>query len=446
MKKIILLTVLVAIFTTIIYAEATDYIVFKEGNSFIAQNRINGRVAIKNTNADVVLQQLLNYLQDFGGNIELMSGDYPIQNQLKIPSHVTICGKGASTVVLIKKTAQIESAFYSDSTSKITIKSLMIISENPKAKHTGIIFNHVGDCLVKDVAISGMGAYGVWYRDRTFLSEIRGCKISDSGVSGIFFQGLSSKSRAGDFVPNLITNCIIYGGNYGIELESSLVTNIVACEVYMSQSVGFYLHDHSNSTLISGCRTFQIQDDAVRVVSSYELNVSSNIFCWHEGHGIVLDNVIWGNVNGNNFIDNGHINIFPKNLSQDEKLSYSVLIPDSINVIDSLKCGIYAINGTKGVTISGNAIFNWGTNAPLKHGIQEDSSCSENIITGNNINYSNGLGILSEGTNSVISNNISTEKMPYLGEIDSKNQRFHRFDPRKIQKFIEETRRPYLEK
>ncbi|MFW5872512.1 MAG: right-handed parallel beta-helix repeat-containing protein, partial [bacterium] len=344
MKKIIFLLVLLVVFSPS-FGKGLDYVVYKKGNSYIAKQITSGKITAKDINADVVIQQLLNNLQGLGGNIDLMSGKYPIKTQLKIPSHVTISGKGSSTVVLIEKTAKIESAFYSDSTNKVTIKELTISSENPIETHSGIIFNHVGDCLVKDVSISGMGGYGIWYRDRTFLSEIRGCKISGSGKSGIFLQGLKSKSRAGDFVPNLITNCIIYGGNYGIELEHSLVTNIISCEVYMTKSIGFYLHSNSNSTLINGCRTFQIQNDAVRVVDSHELNVSSNIFCWHDGHGIVLDNVIWGNVNGNNFIDNGHINIVPKD---GNVTSYMVLVPDSINVLDSLKCGIFATNETKG--------------------------------------------------------------------------------------------------
>lgn len=441
MKGIIFITAFLA-FVSYSFGQGTDYSIYKKDNLFIAKHETDGTLAIKNKSVDVVLQQLLKNLKDVGGSIELMSGEYPIQQQLVIPSHVTISGKGASTVILIEETANIASAFYSDSTSKVIIQDLAINAENPEKDHSGIIFNHVGDGLVNNVSISGMGAYGVWYRDRTFLSEVRGCKISDSGISGIFFQGLRTNSRAGDFVPNLITNCIIYGGNHGIELESSLVTNIVACEVYMTQSVAFYLHDHSNSTLISGCRTFQIQDDAVRVVNSHELNVSGNIFCWHDGHGIVLDNVVWGNVNGNNFIDNGHINIVP----EDGNYSYWVEVPDSLNVLDSLKCGIYATNETKGISISGNAVFNWGSNAPLKHGIHEDSSCSENIIIGNNINYSHFTGVLSEGANSVESNNISTEEKPYLGDISTDNQRFHRYDPGKVQKFIEETRNRHLKK
>lgn len=436
MKRIILVSAFLA-FCTYSFGQGTDYSVYQKDNLCIARYEADGTLAIEDESVDVVLQQLLKNLQDTGGSITLMSGKYPISQQLVVPSYVTVSGKGSSTVILIEKTANIASAFYSDSTSKIIIKDLTIQAENSEKDQSGIIFNHVGDGVVNNVSVSGMSSYGIWFRDRTFLSEVRGCKISDCGKSNIFFQGLRSNSRAGDFVPNLITNCIVYGGNYGIELESSLVTNIIACEVYMTQSVAFYLHDDSNSTLISGCRTFQIQDDAVRVVNSHELNVSGNIFCWHDGHGIVLDKVVWGNVNGNNFIDNGHINIEPK----DGNYTYWADVPDSLNVIDSLKCGIFATNETKGVSISGNAIFNWGSNPPLKHGIHEDASCSENIIIGNNINYSHFAGVLSEGNNSVENNNLSTEKKPFLGNVNPDNQRFHRYNPGKVQNFIEETRR-----
>jgi hypothetical protein len=396
-------------------------------------------VELKHKDASVLIQKVLNNLQDIGGKVELMSGKYPITNQLNIPNHVTISGSGTGTVIVIGKTSQIESAFYSDSTSKVTIQELTITSEDPKEDHSGIIFNNVGDCLVKDVFITGMGAYGIWYRGYCFLSEIRGCKISDSGKSGIYLQATSKnlKSRAGDYLPNLITNCIIYGGNYGIELQKTICTNIVACQVFMTKSAGFYING-ANSTLISGCRTYQIADDAIRAVKSHELNVSSNIFCWHVGHGISLDNVIWGTINGNNFIDTGHVNFVPEDANS---AHYVMEIPDGVNVLDSLKCGIFATNQTKGVTVSGNAIFNWGSNAPLKYGIHEDSSCSDNIITGNNINFFHYQGILSEGTNSKENNNLST-KETFIGK-ENGNKKFHWYDPRKLQKFIEETREPF---
>jgi hypothetical protein len=89
-------------------------------------------------------------------------------------------------------------------------------------------------------------------------------------------------------VPNLVTNCIVYGGGKGIECSRTIVLNIVACVIYQSQDVAYYVGNTSNSVLISGCRSFQIGSHAVVADGSHEFNLSSNIFCWHEGHGMLV--------------------------------------------------------------------------------------------------------------------------------------------------------------
>ena len=86
-------------------------------------------------------------------------------------------------------------------------------------------------------------------------------------------------------------------------------------------------------------------------------------------------------------------------------------------------------------------IFNWGSNLPLKYGIHEDSSCSDNIITGNNIDFFHNQGILSEGTNTKESNNLST-KETFIGK-ENESKKFHWYAPQRLQKFIEETRKPF---
>lgn len=44
-------------------------------------------------------------------------------------------------------------------------------------------------------------------------------------------------TRAGAFVPNLVTNCTIFGGGKGIETKRAIVLNIVGCMVYQTCSV-----------------------------------------------------------------------------------------------------------------------------------------------------------------------------------------------------------------
>ena len=189
MSRNILTIIFFAVFTSL-YGQGTDYIIFKKGNSYVAKNRISGSVELQHKDASVLIQKVLNNLQDVGGNVELMSGKYPLTNQLIVPAHVRISGSGSSTVVVIGKTSKIESAFYSDSTSKVTIQEMTITSEDPTAEQSAVIFNNVGDCLVKDVFITGMGAHGIWFRGYCFLSEIRGCQITGSGKSGILLQAL----------------------------------------------------------------------------------------------------------------------------------------------------------------------------------------------------------------------------------------------------------------
>ena len=38
-------------------------------------------------------------------------------------------------------------------------------------------------------------------------------------------------------MPNLVTNCIVYGGGAGIECNHALVVNIVACQAYLTGKI-----------------------------------------------------------------------------------------------------------------------------------------------------------------------------------------------------------------
>jgi hypothetical protein len=41
---------------------------------------------------------------------------------------------------------------------------------------------------------------------------------------------------------------------------------------------------------------------------SHEFNLSSNIFCWHERHGVLIQDRNWGTIAGNEVIDTGSYN------------------------------------------------------------------------------------------------------------------------------------------
>jgi hypothetical protein len=211
-------------------------------------------------------------------------------------------------------------------------------------------------------------------------------------------------------VPNPVNNSFAYGGGHGFETKRPIVLNIVGCAVFQAKGYGFYLHTTSNSVLISGCRTFQIEKDAVSVDNTAELNVSSNIFCWHRGHGIVMNNVQWATITANNFIDSG------------------VRTRDG-----SFTNGVVTENKLEGVQVTGNAIFNWGDQNPMTYGITEDETCANNIIANNNINYYTQKDIAAKGKQTLISINIG------IGERSFKSMnkpRYPDFDTFRIESFI----------
>jgi hypothetical protein len=250
---------------------------------------------------------------------------------------------------------------------------------------------------------------------------LRGCKVGGAGKSGIFLDQLAHGGRGGNFVPNLVTNCIVYAGGVGIETNRAIVANLVACEAFQTGGPGFHVHSDSNSVLVSGCRTFQIQDDAVRVENSNELNVSSNIFCWQLGNGIVLRNVTWGTITGNEVIDTGSAN---RDLLANQ-------LPTSLQ----LKNGIW-LDGTRGIGVTGNTIFNWPVAPPMQHAILEEASCRNSVIVANNINFAH-VGVHSLGRGSQMADNVA-----YLPESYNPNHRkpdvpLQRFDPNLMQEFLQ---------
>ncbi len=181
--------------------------------------------------------------------------------------------------------------------------------------------------------------------------------------------------------------------------------------MFETKDIGFHIRNVSNSVLVSGCRTFQIDNDAICVENSHEINISSNIFCWHRGNGIVLRDVTWGSINANNVIDTG---------------------------VNKQMVGILMENKTKGLQVTGNSIFNWPGHHPMSVAIKEDSSCMNNQIIANNINHCN-VDISSEGKGTMVQNNISETKQPYLGKPGSLHEDFIKRD--RLESFISEIKK-----
>jgi hypothetical protein len=263
------------------------------------------------------------------------------------------------------------------------------LSTKPVKRNTklaGVVVDDCGDTQVRDVFAQGFASYGIWLKNNSFLCEIKSCKAADNAVANIALEEFWEKGRGGDFVPNLVSNCITYRGGTGIQGNRALVVNVVGCVVYQPEKYGYHFFNSSNSVLLSGCRTYQVEKDAVRIEDSHELNVSSNIFCWTRGDGIVMSNVSWAAINANNVIDCG---------TRDRE--------------GKLRVGIVLVKNTKGVQVTGNTIFNWGDQPMLLKGIQEDATCYKNLFASNNIDYFKEEAIDSKGKESSVGLNV-TEK------------------------------------
>ncbi len=409
--------------------------VYRDGNDYRLRGRIDGKEYSASKYADEVLQSAIDKLNE-GGEIMLQPGTFELHKQINLASNVSLRGSGPATSLVLAGGHDTGTALSAVNCDRVVVAALSIKSpkNNPKAV-AGVLFDDCGDGTVQDVFCLGFD-HGIMFTNRSFLCEIRGCKIADSRKSGIYLKKLTGQGRGGDFVPNLITNCIIYGGEKGVECENTIVLNIVACLVYQTKLPAFHIHSESNSVIISGSRTFQIQSDAVMVENSHELNISGNTFCWHEGHGIVLRNVNWGLVASNEIIDTGSFNIDDQETGG-ERLSYWIKAPQNLDSFK--KNGLMLLKNTKGIAVTGNAIFNWGSGPAMQHAILEDDSCEANNFTGNNINFcDNGLTL--NGKESAESNNVVAAKVPHRGGDSITQNRLHRFDVRLIERFIDAQR------
>ncbi len=367
-----------------------DMEVYRQGNRFIARGQVDQQVLGSSEDAAEVIQMAIRSLPAQGGQILLHRGTYELSRPVVLVSRVWLQGRGRGTLFMVASDNEKGIGILAQGLKGVQISGLAIKPEVRGGSEAGLVIDDCGDCQVRDLLCQGFGKYGIWIRNNSFLCEISGCQLADNDVANIYCENLFRDGRGGKFLPNLISNCIIYGGGHGIECNRSVVLNITGCLVFQVKEYGYYLRDISNSVLISGCRTFQIEKEAVVVERSHEVNISSNIFCWHRGEGIVLDRVSWATITANNIIDTG------------------VRARDG-----SLKTGIVVRNESKGVQVTGNNIFNWGDQVPMLHGISEDPTCLNNQFVSNNFNYFTGEVIVSKGKNTLVSNNVAEGSYAY---------------------------------
>jgi hypothetical protein len=405
------------------------YEILEQEGMYVLKSTDSRRKIDRYRYANEAIDLAIEQLGEKGGRIHVGKGEFRFNGTVKLQHKIFISGDGVSSIILPSGDFSGSCLFEGEALNQVTMADMTLKSgPGTDTMLSGIKMSQSGACLFRDLTLIGFSDRGIWLTGDTFLSEIRGCRFANVRGSGIYLDLLNGIGRAGPFLPNLVSNCIFYRGGTGIECNHAIVANIVACMVFQSRGPAFHIHSESNSILISGCRTFQIQDNAVVVDNSHEINLTGNIFCWQIKNGIVLRSVDWGTVSGNNIIDSGNI---PFEFKDGETWEYWQERPKSME--EYQHNGLVITSASKGLTINGNAIFNWASNPPLLYGIHESADCRDNLIIGNNINHFTGAGIRASGAGTVISDNVTT------ADANRGNTRgIHSFDTRLIEKFIEE--------
>lgn len=390
-----------------------DIIIATQSEECIARGQFDGKQFFSG-DPDTVIQKSIDLVaEQGGGQVRLLSGNYLLATSLQLRNRVHLNGAGRATVLLLQENHSNGIGIEAQGLREFTLSDLSIRAAQPNQHHAGVVLNDCGDSQVRDLHCQDFADYGLLMENNSFLNEIRSCKLSNNGKANLRLSN-NWCGRGGDWVPNLISNCICFGGGTGIEIERSLLNNIIGCQVFQAGGYGFHLFRDGGSNVISGCRTFQIERDAVRVENSNELNISSNIFCWHRGNGIVFNNIGCGTISSNEIIDSGV-------RTRDDSLTNAILLE----------------NKTRSIQVSGNAIFNFGDQCPMERGIVEDDTCIANNVVGNSINYTTEEAVQLEGEKSQAAYNLSESKLPFL---NNTGHQFPDYNRDRLKAFLEEGR------
>lgn len=346
---------------------------------------------------DLAVQAACGLLGELGGKVMVARGQYAVSSPCVVTGNVTLCGAGQGTVVRVMNPGG--TGILACGADHVAVSELCVVSE--AGGGIGVCLDGCGDSRVHRVTAAGFDV-GISMQNLCFLCEVNLCSLAGNHRAGVLVDGLSADGRGGDFVPSRVSNCTIYRGGYGILVTNSIVINVSDCQIFQTEKDGIRFEKISNSGLISGCRTFQIKGQAVSVEETHEMNISSNIFCWTRGHGIQLRRASWATITGNNVIDVGV-------RAEDGTLKDCIRLEDA----------------SRGVQVTGNALFNWGDQIPMYRGIYEEESCYHNIFTANNINYFEGEPLELHGQNSVCENNLSQKYPAYENQSE---EDYHGFD------------------
>ena len=361
--------------------------IYCENDTYYVMGAIKRNILLEGQDLVDLIESIQGGFGEIGGEVYFHRGVYQLGRPIQLQSNVSLRGSGKNSILLVSASNEEGMAIVGTEIEGATISSVTIKPEETQSSHTGISMSSCSNCKISNAFIKGFLKFGIHIHTSSAFCDVTSCDLAGNMEANVKFERLH-EGTVGDFIPCTISNCNIFGGGKGVECDFAIVVNITACSFVHSFPCAIHIHKFSCSNLVSGCRTFQIKGDAVVVEDSNEINISSNIFCWHEGHGIVFRNVLWGTVSVNNVIDTGS-----KNLKEGEPhpSQHFFMKPKPDFDRDKYrKSGILLEGTTQGLTVNGNALFSWPHILRMDPAIKEGEGCNHNIITGNNINAFKG--------------------------------------------------------
>jgi len=374
-----------------------DFRVCQNGDGFVVLGAADGARFFESAEADTVIQFAIDALGAEGGQVSLSRGEYPLNAPIVMKARVHLEGSGRATRLLVAESNLAGIGIEANKVNDFILSNLSLIAGANKAAKVGILIDACRGAQIEDLFVAGFADYGIWMRNQAFMNEITGCYLAGNRKVNLFLQKINLGGEAGELMPNLVSNCTIYGGGEGIKLSQASVVNVVACSVYQTNGAAFYLEKWSNSVLLSGCRSFQITGPAVVVDGSMEFNATGNIFCWHTEQGILLNNARWGTITGNNIIDSGSYNTGEKFAESSDRDA-----PEDLVLYDGVE-----MRGVHGYQVVANNIFNWDAAPKMRNGVSEDAKSRENLIANNNINFYAKADVTAKGDETEVHGNVA---------------------------------------
>ena len=370
-----------------------DCLIYRDDREFIVLGEVDRTELYRGSDAVDAIQWGIDFVagraECHGGRVRLSRGRYPIHRTITMAAGVHLSGSGRGTILDVAGTC--ETGIRLEAVKGAVVSELAIqggatdVSADARPA-LGLDIVNAADCRVRGVLAQGFARYGLLMRDNAILCRITDCSFADNLESNIRLAHLD-KGPFGNWIPNTVIGCTTYGGGKGVEIERCIVLTINGVQVHQSMGPAFHIYGIANATSLIGCRTYQVTGIAVLWEDSHELSIVGNVFSWHTEAGIVLRRCRWGTISGNNVIDTGSLN--PGGPCMETKFGDLPDYPPSFPGISIEDC--------RGLTVNGNAIFQWPVVPPMTHGIEEDAASANNIITGNHVNFYRGRAVESLG-------------------------------------------------